>query len=146
MSFFHKLAFVTGGGSGIGRATAKILAREGASVVVADKNTDNILDTLKSIPKHADQEHLGVEIEVSELNSVKDCLKKVLDKYRQPPTIIVNSAGITRDNFLLKLSEQDFDEVLDVNLKVRYSLVSSKYVAASATFGEHCAETSTQAI
>ncbi|VEN45185.1 unnamed protein product [Callosobruchus maculatus] len=106
-----------GGGSGIGRATCKILAREGASVVVADKNLQNVQDTVKSMPKAADQDHLGVELEVSEIKTIKNSLNKVLEKYKRPPTIIVNSAGITRDNFLLKLSEQDFDEVLDVNLK-----------------------------
>nr|CAH7746734.1 unnamed protein product [Callosobruchus chinensis] len=120
MSLCSKLAFVTGGGSGIGRATCKILAREGASVIVADKNLQNVQDTLKLIPKAADQDHLGVEIEVSEIKTIRDSLQKALEKYKQPPTIIINSAGITRDNFLLKLSEQDFDEVLDVNLKVRF--------------------------
>nr|CAI5847215.1 unnamed protein product [Callosobruchus analis] len=119
MSLCNKLAFITGGGSGIGRATCKILAREGASVIVADKRFENVADTLKLIPKDENQYHLGVEIEVSEIETIKASLEKVLEKYKQPPTIIVNSAGITRDNFLLKLSEQDFDEVLDVNLKVR---------------------------
>lgn len=50
--------------------------------------------------------------------SIKDGLKKILDTFSKPPTIIVNCAGITRDNLLLKLSEEDFDEVIDVNLKV----------------------------
>ncbi|VEN45186.1 unnamed protein product [Callosobruchus maculatus] len=114
-----------GGGSGIGRATCKILAREGASVVVADKNLQNVQDTVKSMPKAADQDHLGVELEVSEIKTIKNSLNKVLEKYKRPPTIIVNSAGITRDNFLLKLSEQDFDEVLDVNLKGTFLVIQT---------------------
>lgn len=64
------------------------------------------------------QTHLHVNLNVGNSTSIKDALKTVLEKYSKPPTIIVNAAGITRDNFLLKLSEEDFDEVLDINLKV----------------------------
>lgn len=56
---------------------------------------------------------------VGSSNSIKDTLQKILEKYEMPPSIIVNCAGITRDNFLLKMSEADFDEVINVNLKVR---------------------------
>lgn len=64
-----------------------------------------------------DSEHLAVNIEVSDSRSVKLAFQNVRTKYSKPPTIIVNSAGITRDQFLLKLSEDDFDQVLDANLK-----------------------------
>lgn len=51
-------------------------------------------------------------------NSVNQALNATIDQFKRPPTVIVNSAGITRDGFLLKMSEADFDSVINVNLKV----------------------------
>jgi NAD(P)-dependent dehydrogenase (short-subunit alcohol dehydrogenase family) len=55
---------------------------------------------------------------VGEVSSIKSALKATLEHFSKPPSIIVNSAGITRDNFLLKLSHTDFDDVININLKV----------------------------
>ncbi|XP_028133792.2 estradiol 17-beta-dehydrogenase 8 [Diabrotica virgifera virgifera] len=117
MSLAGRLAFVTGAGSGIGRATCKLFSREGASVVVADKVPKTVEETLNIINQIGQNQHLGVELDVSSSDSVGNALKKTLEKYSKPPTVIVNCAGITRDNFLLKMSEKDFEEVLDINLK-----------------------------
>lgn len=57
-------------------------------------------------------------MDVSSSESIKLALDKAIDKYGKPPSIIVNSAGITKDNYLLKMSEQDFNDVIEVNLKV----------------------------
>ncbi|CAH1175645.1 unnamed protein product [Phaedon cochleariae] len=116
-SLIGRLALVTGGGSGIGQATCRILAREGASIIVADRASKNVQKTLQSIQSDTTQNHLGLEMDVAKATSVEDALKNTLEKYAKPPSIIVNCAGITRDNFLLKLSEEDFDEVINVNLK-----------------------------
>lgn len=107
----------SGAGSGIGRATCEVLAREGASVVAADRNFANVNETVKHL-KTQTPEHLSLEIDVASKSSVNAALNEVLKAFRKPPSIIVNSAGITRDNFLLKLSEQDFEDVVNVNLKV----------------------------
>ncbi|KAJ8942671.1 hypothetical protein NQ314_009993 [Rhamnusium bicolor] len=117
MALTGRLAFVTGGGSGIGRATCEVLAREGASVVAADKSIRNVEDTINVITKYSDQKHFALELDVGEFRSIKKALDRIIKEYTKPPTIIVNSAGITRDNFILKLSQEDFDEVLNVNLK-----------------------------
>lgn len=61
--------------------------------------------------------HLAVCLEVSSITSIKEAFENVKTKYAKPPTIIVNSAGITRDQFILKLTEEAFDQVIDVNLK-----------------------------
>lgn len=114
---FPTLIFL-GGGSGLGRATCQVLAREGASVVVADKDAKKVEETLQVITGASPQRHLGLELDVSQSSSVKNALEKTIQAFTKPPTIIVNSAGITRDNFLLKMSEEDFDEVINVNLKV----------------------------
>merc|ERR1712209_54210 len=109
-----RLALVTGGGSGIGRAVCQILARDNARVVVADLNMDHCRETQNTL---RDDDHLSVVSDVSQSESVNDCFKQILDKYKQAPDIIVNSAGITRDGYMLRMKEEDFDKVIDVNLK-----------------------------
>ena len=109
-----RLALVTGGGSGIGRAVCQILARDNARVVVADLNMDHCRETQNTL---RDDDHLSVVSDVSQSQSVNDCFKQILDKYKQAPDIIVNSAGITRDGYMLRMKEEDFDKVIDVNLK-----------------------------
>merc|ERR1712080_469511 len=59
----------------------------------------------------------AVASDVSSKDSVSDCFKQILDKYKRAPDIIVNSAGITKDGFMLRMKEEDFDQVIDVNLK-----------------------------
>ncbi|CAH2068281.1 unnamed protein product, partial [Iphiclides podalirius] len=117
-----KLAFVTGAGSGIGRAACQVLSREGATVIAADKNYEAAMETIKTYTalasgSNAVGDHSAAELDVSSSNSVADLLTKLQKQFKKPPTIIINSAGITRDNWLLKLSEDDFDSVQDVNLK-----------------------------
>lgn len=109
-----------GAGSGIGRATCQVLAREGANVVAADRNEESAMQTVTTISKDSvpNQHHLPLILDVAQSASIKDALKTVVGVFKKSPSIIVNCAGITRDNFLLKLSEADFDEVIDVNLKV----------------------------
>jgi len=114
MGLTGKLALVTGGGSGIGRAVCQVLARENAQVVVSDLKMQNCEETIKSLPQ---RKHFGVEGDVSSLTSVKSCFQQILDEYKRAPDIIVNSAGITKDGFMLRMKEEDFDQVIDVNLK-----------------------------
>lgn len=59
-----------------------------------------------------------IEMDVSSSDSIATALTEIIARYKKPPSIVVNSAGIKKDNFLLKMSEQDFDDVIDVNLKV----------------------------
>ncbi|KAK4882017.1 hypothetical protein RN001_005336 [Aquatica leii] len=118
-----------GGGSGIGRATCQVLAREGASIIAADRNIKTAEDTVSQLLDKKENEHCSVHIDVSESKSVKEVLQEVLRKYNRPPTIIVNCAGITKDNFLLKMSEQDFEDVVNVNLKGTF-LVTQTFAKA----------------
>uniref|UniRef100_A0A182VTU3 Ketoreductase domain-containing protein n=1 Tax=Anopheles minimus TaxID=112268 RepID=A0A182VTU3_9DIPT len=110
-----KLALVTGAGSGIGRATSKLLARDGAIVVAVDRNVQAAQETVSSLSATGD--NAAYEMDVSSGDSIDTVLKAVVDRYKRPPTIVINSAGITRDNFLLKMPESDFDAVINVNLK-----------------------------
>ncbi|CAB3257310.1 unnamed protein product [Arctia plantaginis] len=124
-----RLALVTGAGSGLGRATCQVLSREGATVIAADKNYDAAVETIKDYTALAsgsnDRDHTAVELDVSDPSAVRNLLKTTLDQYKAPPTIIVNSAGITRDNWLLKLSQEDYDSVLNVNLKGTFLMMQT---------------------
>ncbi|XP_072745085.1 (3R)-3-hydroxyacyl-CoA dehydrogenase isoform X2 [Anoplolepis gracilipes] len=115
-----KLALVTGAGSGIGREVCRILAREGATVVAADQNVKTAQETVATLEG---AEHIALNIHVNDRNSVETGFKDVVKQFSKPPTIIVNSAGIVRDNFLVKLSDNDFDDVINVNLKGTFLLM-----------------------
>ncbi|XP_018413634.1 PREDICTED: estradiol 17-beta-dehydrogenase 8 [Nanorana parkeri] len=112
------LALVTGGGSGIGRAVCQRLSREGASVAVVDVNVNSANDTLRMLSRDLPgQEHAAFAADVSRADSVSALMEQIQSLFSSPPRVAVSSAGITRDEFLLRLSEESFDAVLSVNLK-----------------------------
>merc|ERR1711892_1240792 len=98
-----RLALVTGGGRGIGRAVCQVLARDNAKVVVTDLSMDSCQETMQSLRP---DDHFSVSSDVSQSASVNQCFKQILDKYKRAPDIIVNSAGITKDGFMLRMKEQ----------------------------------------
>ncbi|KOC66022.1 Estradiol 17-beta-dehydrogenase 8, partial [Habropoda laboriosa] len=124
---------ITGAGSGIGKEVCRILARQGANVVASDRNAKSAEEIIESlhglntrnyyflqlctISPRSYLKHLALNLDVTNEQSVKEAFKNVISKYSTPPTIIINSAGITRDQFILKLTKNNFEQVLDVNLK-----------------------------
>lgn len=110
-----RLALVTGAGSGIGRVASKLLSRDGAIVVAVDRNGKAAEETIQNL--NSQHDNSAFEMDVSSSASVSKVLDATLEKYKRPPMIVVNSAGITRDNFMLKMPEEDFDAVINVNLK-----------------------------
>ena len=78
---------------------------------------------------------MSVTADVSQSESVNNCFKQILDKYKRAPDIIVNSAGITRDGFMLRMKEEDFDKVVDVNLKGTFLV--SQVVNLLSTFNDN---------
>lgn len=121
-----RLALVTGGGSGIGRAVCQRLASEGASVVVADLNEESANETLGSLPSDLrGQGHMAAVVDVSSKESVKKLVTSVQTQYFQPPSVCVNAAGITQDDFLLNMSEDQFDKVIQVNLKGSFLVIQA---------------------
>ncbi|XP_076327453.1 (3R)-3-hydroxyacyl-CoA dehydrogenase-like [Tachypleus tridentatus] len=112
-----RLALVTGGGSGIGRAVCQALAREGAKIVVADINENAATSTLQSLPPGGENSYIVEIVDVSQSQSVNNLFTTINQRLCQAPDIVVNSAGITHDGLMNEMTEQMFDDVLNVNLK-----------------------------
>lgn len=111
-----KVALVTGGGRGIGKAIALTLAREGAFVAVNyNGSRDKAQETLDDIRK-AGGEGVLYGCDVADFNACGIMIKELAREYGHID-ILVNNAGITKDNLLMKMSGEDFDSVIDVNLK-----------------------------
>ncbi|XP_064650300.1 estradiol 17-beta-dehydrogenase 8-like [Lineus longissimus] len=115
------IAVVTGGGSGIGRAVCQILARDGARVAVVDVNEKGAKETLNQL----NGEHMMITGDISKTASATQLVADVQSHFNEAPSILVNSAGITRDKYMLKMTEQQWDEVIDVNLKGSFLMMQA---------------------
>lgn len=113
--FSDRTAVVTGGGGGIGAATARRLAGEGAAVAVLDQNGDAAEATAQSL-RSSGARALGVACDVTDAEQVDASMEQVV-KELGSLDVLVNNAGLTRDQLLFKMSESDWDVVIDVSLK-----------------------------
>lgn len=112
----EKVALVTGAGRGIGRAIAIKLAEEGAFVVVNyNGSKEKALETVEEIKK-AGGDAVIYGCNVADFDACGEMITALVKEYGHID-ILVNNAGITKDNLLMKMSEEDFDRVIDVNLK-----------------------------
>ena len=116
MDFKGRVAIVTGAGSeeGIGRETALMLARGGASVVVADMNLEGARATVKEI-EALGQKGLAIEANVTDEASIEAMVKKTVETFGKID-ILVNNAGITQPNKTIDMSLADFNKIVNVNL------------------------------
>ncbi len=110
-----KVAIITGAARGIGKATAQLFAREGARVVVTDIDTQTGEKTAATI-RDAGGDAIFVPADVTDLASVQEMVQRAVDTYGRID-ILVNNAGVLRDKTLAKMSPEDFDFVINVNLK-----------------------------
>ncbi|MCX9081187.1 MAG: 3-oxoacyl-ACP reductase FabG [Candidatus Methanoperedens sp.] len=114
MRLENKVAIITGAGSGIGKETALLFAKEGAKVVVADMNETAGEETAAQIRENG--EGFFIKLDVSNREQAKQVAKITLEKYGRID-ILINNAGIVQDAFLSKMTEEQWDKVIDVNLK-----------------------------
>lgn len=151
MRLEKKVAIITGGGHGIGRATALRFAAEGASTVVADVDMAAATAVAEAIHEQ-DGQAIAIQVDVTQRESVDEMVQNTLSRFGRVD-VLVNNAGITQDAQLRKMSEDAFDRVVDVNLKGVFNctqavvpamleqgsgviLNASSVVAANGNFGQ----------
>jgi len=110
-----KVALVTGAAQGIGKAIALLLAQNGADVVVSDINVEKANDTAREV-KALGRKSVAMKVDVAKLDDVERMVEAILAQFGQID-ILVNNAGIARDKLILRMTEEDWDAVLNINLK-----------------------------
>jgi 3-oxoacyl-(acyl-carrier-protein) reductase len=115
MRLKDKVALITGGGSGIGEATALRFAEEGAKVVICDVDMENANRVAKDIDSQGG-ETLVLKADVSNKSDVEGMMAQIKEHFGKLD-ILVNNAGINRDAFVKKMTEEQWDDVIRINLK-----------------------------
>ena len=122
MNLSGKIALVTGASRGIGRQIALTLAGYGATVIVNYNGSEaKAKEVLKEI-EEAGGTAEAIQCSVADFAASQDMIQGIVKKYGRLD-ILVNNAGITRDNLIMKMSEEDFDAVLDTNLKGAFNCI-----------------------
>ena len=123
MSLFNKVAVVTGAGRGIGRAVALAYAKMGADVVCVSRTEENsakVATEVEALGRRA----WAVAVDVSDTAAVDAAAGKILDDAGRVD-ILVNNAGVTRDNLLMRMSEEEWDTVINTNLKGAFNFTKA---------------------
>jgi 3-oxoacyl-[acyl-carrier protein] reductase len=116
MNLTEKVAVVTGAAQGIGRAIAEELAQHGANVVVADLQAEKAEAVAKEIAASTGQRAIAIRVDVADAGSAKAMIDQTIAEFGRID-ILVNNAGTTRDNLVMRMSEEDWDFILNINLK-----------------------------
>ena len=119
-----KCAVVTGASRGIGKAIALKLASLGANIVINFRNNEKEALEVESEIRGMGVDALSIKADISKLDQVENLIKSAKEKFGAID-IIVNNAGITKDNLILRMKEEDFDSVIDVNLKGVFNCLKS---------------------
>ena len=114
-SLKNKIAIVTGASQGIGKSISGIFSIAGAHVVCLARNEDRLRELVSEISTNGNSASY-ISCDVSDGNSIEDALKSVVKDYKQID-ILVNNAGITKDSLILRMKEQNWDQVMNTNLK-----------------------------
>ncbi|MFA5119328.1 MAG: 3-oxoacyl-[acyl-carrier-protein] reductase [Candidatus Omnitrophota bacterium] len=115
MRLKDKVVLITGGARGIGRSIALLFAKEGAHIAVGDVNVQEAQATAQEIAGMGRKSE-ALLLDVTDYAKVEEAINKILDKFGRID-ILVNNAGITKDNLLLRMSQGEWDAVINVNLK-----------------------------
>ncbi|MBE9610266.1 3-oxoacyl-ACP reductase FabG [Chitinilyticum piscinae] len=120
MSLAGKIALVTGASRGIGQAIALELASQGATVI-GTATSDTGADAITAYLKAAGAQGAGMRLNVTEAGACEAIISAIEKEYG-PVAILVNNAGITRDNLLMRMKDEEWDAIMDTNLKPVYQL------------------------
>ena len=119
-----KVAIVTGSARGIGKAIAEEYAKNGAKVVISDILQELADETAKELQDKYNVETLAIKADVSKMEEVESLVKNTIEKFGSID-IIVNNAGITRDNLIMRMSEDEWNLVIDINLKGVFNCIKA---------------------
>lgn len=123
MQLSGRVALVTGAGQGIGKATALKLASYGADVAVVDVNYENALVTANEV-RNMGRKAMALKVDVTNQKQTDEMAQSIFNEL-QGLHILVNNAGITKDGLLMRMSEADWDSVMNVNLKGTFNCTKS---------------------
>jgi len=116
MKLKDKVSIITGGARGIGKEIALLFAKEGSDIAICDVNDESLAAAKKEIEAATGRRVLAEKVDVTSPEQVENFIKKILDNFGNID-ILINNAGITRDNLLIRMSDAEWDSVLAVNLK-----------------------------
>lgn len=117
MRFDGKNIIVTGGAAGFGRQTAIDAAKRGASVIIIDRNTEGLREVVEEFPEYSIKAY---QLDIGKTAETEEVLNEIIDEYGQIH-VLINNAGIPSKNPIEKISEAEWDAVIDVNLKSIYN-------------------------
>ena len=121
----NKVAVITGGSRGIGKAIAEKFAENGYNLVINYvSDSTNVEEISKEIKKENNIEILFIKTDVTDFNVCEDMVKQAINKFGKID-VLVNNAGITKDGLLMRMKEEDFDKVINVNLKGTFNVTKN---------------------
>lgn len=118
----NKVALITGAGRGIGRAIAVALAKEGAQVIINYNGSEKKASEVKQLIEEQGGKAVTCQCDVSDFTACAKMIRDVVAEFGHLD-ILVNNAGITRDGLIMKMKEEDFDAVLNINLKGTFNTI-----------------------
>lgn len=131
MKLKGKIAIITGGGRGFGRATALAFAREGASLILASPDVDEINSVVKEI-ENIGRQAIAVDTDIRHKDQVENMVKTAYERFGRVD-ILMNNGGVAIHNSIPKIKEEDWDFMMDVNLK-------GTFLCTQAVFSGMCSQ------
>jgi 3-oxoacyl-[acyl-carrier protein] reductase len=120
MSLENEIALVTGASRGIGKATALALGARGATVI-GTATSDNGAEAISGYLKENGVNGTGIKLDVTHQSEIDHVMEQIVEEFAAPG-ILVNNAGITRDNLLVRMKDGDWDAIMETNLKSVYRM------------------------